>query len=29
MTFQQFVDIYYTGLHQQDDGIISRIMINN
>ena len=29
MTFQQFVDIYYTRLHQQDDGIISRIMIND
>ena len=29
MTFQQFVDIYYTTLHQQTDGPISRIMIND
>ena len=29
MTFQQFVDIYYTTLHQQTDVPISRIMIND
>jgi len=29
MTFQQFVDIYWTELHQQDDGFITNIMIND
>ena len=29
MTFQQFVDIYWTKLHQQDDGFITNIMIND
>ena len=29
MTFQQFVDIYYTWLHQQTDGPITRIMISH
>ena len=29
MTFQQFVDIYWTKLHQQDDGFITKIMIND
>ena len=29
MTFQQFVDIYYTMLHQQTDSPITRIMIND
>jgi hypothetical protein len=29
MTFQQFVDIYYTRLHQQTDVPISKIMIND
>ena len=29
MSFQQFVDIYWTKLHQQDDGFIINIMINN
>ena len=29
MSFQQFVDIYWTKLHQQDDGFITNIMIND
>jgi len=29
MTFQQFVDIYYTWLHQQTDRTITQIMIND
>ena len=29
MTFQQFVDIYYTRLHQQTDRTITQIMIND
>ena len=29
MTFQQFVDIYWTKLHQQDDGFITNIMLND
>ena len=29
MSFQQFVDIYWTELHQQDDGFITNIMIND
>ena len=29
ITFQQFVDIYWTKLHQQDDGFITNIMIND
>lgn len=29
MTFQQFVDIYWTKLHQQDDRFITNIMIND
>ena len=29
MSFQQFVDIYWTKLHQQDDEFITNIMIND
>ena len=29
MTFQQFIDIYWTELHQNDGGIISRIYVLN
>ena len=29
MTFQQFVDIYWTKLHQKDDEFITNIMIND